>query len=74
MQAANNQYYAANPAAAVSQNAPAPSKADTKATGGSSDPRVLAWASKPENAMLRELAPSTYAMRLAEYKKAIGAK
>jgi hypothetical protein len=65
MQAANDQFYAANPAAAVNRDAP-------KATGpgSSTDPRVAAWES--EHVALKKLAPNSYALALKDYKSTLG--
>lgn len=67
MQAANDQFYAANPAAAVNRDAP-------KATGPGSntDPRVAAW--EAEHVALKKLAPNSYALALKDYKSTLGTR
>jgi hypothetical protein len=63
MNAANDQFYRDNPAAAVNKNATLPKEA-TK------DPRILAFEQK--NIVLQRYAPKAYAAALAEYKKTLG--
>jgi hypothetical protein len=63
MNAANDQFYRDNPAAAVNKNATLPKEA-TK------DPRILAFEQK--NIVLQRYAPKAYAAALADYKKTLG--
>jgi hypothetical protein len=63
MNAANDAFYAQNPAAAVNRNAPLTAQ-------DKQDPRLTAW--EAQHATLQRLAPKSYALALRDYKATIG--
>lgn len=65
MNAANDQYYAQHPEAAVNKNA-------KLTTQDKEDPRLTAW--EQEHVLLQKLAPSSYSKARAAYKATLGIK